>query len=73
MRRNFGTTFAALVVSTLLSVTTRGFAGGPPNPAEGHGFSKRENEIGSIRRTVEWFDKYLKGGATSQASAQTGQ
>jgi len=27
---------------------------------EGHGFEKRENRIDSIRRTVEWFDKYLK-------------
>ena len=27
---------------------------------EGHGFEKRENQIDSIRRTVEWFDKYLK-------------
>jgi dipeptidyl aminopeptidase/acylaminoacyl peptidase len=30
-------------------------------PNEGHGFSKRENQIDSIRRTVDWFDKYLKG------------
>jgi dipeptidyl aminopeptidase/acylaminoacyl peptidase len=28
---------------------------------EGHGFERRENRIDSIRRTVEWFDKYLKG------------
>lgn len=28
---------------------------------EGHGFEKRENQIDSIRRTVAWFDKYLKG------------
>ncbi len=27
---------------------------------EGHGFSKRENQIDAIRRTLEWFDKYLK-------------
>ena len=27
---------------------------------EGHGFQKRENQIDSIKRTVEWFDKYLK-------------
>jgi dipeptidyl aminopeptidase/acylaminoacyl peptidase len=27
---------------------------------EGHGFEKRENQMDSIRRTVEWFDKYLK-------------
>jgi dipeptidyl aminopeptidase/acylaminoacyl peptidase len=30
-------------------------------PNEGHGFEKRENQIDSIRRTIEWFDKYLKG------------
>lgn len=30
-------------------------------PNEGHGFEKRENQIDAIRRTVEWFDKYLKG------------
>ncbi len=29
-------------------------------PNEGHGFEKRENHIDSIRRTVDWFDKYLK-------------
>lgn len=30
-------------------------------PNEGHGFEKRENQIDAIHRTVEWFDKYLKG------------
>jgi len=29
-------------------------------PNEGHGFEKRENQIDSVRRTVDWFDKYLK-------------
>lgn len=29
--------------------------------AEGHGFEKRENQIDAIRRTLAWFDKYLKG------------
>jgi dipeptidyl aminopeptidase/acylaminoacyl peptidase len=29
-------------------------------PNEGHGFQKRENQIDAIRRTIEWFDKYLK-------------
>ena len=29
-------------------------------PAEGHGFAKRENQIDAIRRTIEWFDRYLK-------------
>ena len=33
-------------------------------PNEGHGFEKRENQIDAIRRTVAWFDKYLRG--TSQ-------
>ena len=28
---------------------------------EGHGFAKRENRIDAARRTVEWFDKYLRG------------
>ena len=28
--------------------------------AEGHGFAKRENQIDAIRRTLTWFDKYLK-------------
>jgi dipeptidyl aminopeptidase/acylaminoacyl peptidase len=27
---------------------------------EGHGFEKRENQIDSMKRTVEWFEKYLK-------------
>jgi len=31
-------------------------------PGEGHGFTKRENQIDSIERMVAWFDKYLKGG-----------
>lgn len=29
-------------------------------PNEGHGFAKRENQIDSIRRTIDWFDQYLK-------------
>jgi dipeptidyl aminopeptidase/acylaminoacyl peptidase len=29
-------------------------------PDEGHGFAKRENQVDALRRTVEWFDKYLK-------------
>jgi dipeptidyl aminopeptidase/acylaminoacyl peptidase len=31
-------------------------------PEEGHGFSKREHQQDSLQRTVDWFDKYLKGG-----------
>lgn len=42
-------------------------------PAEGHGFSKRENQIDSMRRMVEWFDKYLKGVPIASTGAQTGQ
>ncbi len=30
-------------------------------PQEGHGFAKRENQIDAIKRTVVWFDRYLKG------------
>jgi dipeptidyl aminopeptidase/acylaminoacyl peptidase len=30
-------------------------------PGEGHGFAKRENQIDAIRRTIDWFDRYLKG------------
>lgn len=29
-------------------------------PLEGHGFRKRENQLDSLKRTVEWFDTYLK-------------
>jgi dipeptidyl aminopeptidase/acylaminoacyl peptidase len=31
-------------------------------PEEGHGFYKREHQQDSLQRTVDWFDKYLKGG-----------
>jgi dipeptidyl aminopeptidase/acylaminoacyl peptidase len=30
-------------------------------PDEGHGFVKRENQIDSARRTIDWFDQYLMG------------
>jgi dipeptidyl aminopeptidase/acylaminoacyl peptidase len=29
-------------------------------PAEGHGFRKRENQLDSLKRTIAWFDTYLK-------------
>jgi dipeptidyl aminopeptidase/acylaminoacyl peptidase len=29
-------------------------------PGEGHGFMKRETQIDAARRTIEWFEKYLK-------------
>ncbi|MFC4312519.1 prolyl oligopeptidase family serine peptidase [Steroidobacter flavus] len=28
---------------------------------EGHGYSKRENQIDSLERVIAWFDRYLKG------------
>lgn len=34
-------------------------------PAEGHGFAKLENQEDSRRRTLEWFDKYLKPNGAS--------
>jgi dipeptidyl aminopeptidase/acylaminoacyl peptidase len=37
-------------------------------PGEGHGFSKREDQIDAITRTVAWFDKYLH---PAQTQAQT--
>ncbi|HEY0702513.1 MAG TPA: S9 family peptidase [Candidatus Acidoferrales bacterium] len=36
---------------------------------EGHGFAKRENQIDSIRRTIAWFDLYLKGEKPADAPA----
>jgi dipeptidyl aminopeptidase/acylaminoacyl peptidase len=32
-------------------------------PAEGHGFRKRENQLDSLKRAVDWFDTYLKAPA----------
>jgi dipeptidyl aminopeptidase/acylaminoacyl peptidase len=40
-------------------------------PAEGHGFEKRENQIDALTRLVGWFDKYLKGGASSANQKST--
>jgi dipeptidyl aminopeptidase/acylaminoacyl peptidase len=43
-------------------------------PNEGHGFSKRENQIDSIRRTIAWFDQYLTGKSpTDDQTAQPGR
>jgi dipeptidyl aminopeptidase/acylaminoacyl peptidase len=41
-------------------------------PNEGHGFSKRENQIDAIRRTIDWFDHYLMG-KTNASAEQTAQ
>jgi dipeptidyl aminopeptidase/acylaminoacyl peptidase len=38
-------------------------------PEEGHGFSKRENQIDATKRIVAWFDRYLKGNTNAQSSA----
>jgi dipeptidyl aminopeptidase/acylaminoacyl peptidase len=38
-------------------------------PAEGHGFQKRENQLDALRRTVAWFEYYLKGGTQAAATA----
>jgi len=37
-------------------------------PAEGHGFRKRENQLDSLKRTVAWFDTYLKPQAPAPAA-----
>jgi len=38
-------------------------------PAEGHGFAKRENQIDAIKRTVDWFEKYLPTGAGAKTAS----
>lgn len=38
-------------------------------PNEGHGFTKRENQIDALERTVAWFDRYLKGGPVKGAAS----
>jgi dipeptidyl aminopeptidase/acylaminoacyl peptidase len=35
-------------------------------PEEGHGFIKREHQVDELTRSVEWFDKYLKGDTKTQ-------
>jgi dipeptidyl aminopeptidase/acylaminoacyl peptidase len=35
-------------------------------PQEGHGYSKRENQVDSLRRLVDWFERYLKAGPASR-------
>ncbi|HET9742704.1 MAG TPA: S9 family peptidase [Terriglobales bacterium] len=36
-------------------------------PNEGHGFAKREDQIDAMKRTLDWFDKYLHGSGGSAA------
>lgn len=38
-------------------------------PDEGHGFYKREHQQEALQRTVDWFDKYLKGRPETAISA----
>jgi dipeptidyl aminopeptidase/acylaminoacyl peptidase len=35
-------------------------------PEEGHGFIKREHQVDELTRSVEWFDRYLKGETKTQ-------
>jgi dipeptidyl aminopeptidase/acylaminoacyl peptidase len=35
-------------------------------PEEGHGFIKREHQVDELTRSVDWFDKYLKGETKAQ-------
>lgn len=37
-------------------------------PQEGHGFSKRENQIDALKRTVDWFEKCMKPASASTSS-----
>ena len=38
---------------------------------EGHGFVKKENQIEAYEKTLEFLDKYLKGGETNPADSGT--
>lgn len=35
-------------------------------PEEGHGFIKREHQVDELTRSVDWFEKYLKGETKTQ-------
>jgi dipeptidyl aminopeptidase/acylaminoacyl peptidase len=35
-------------------------------PEEGHGFIKREHQVDELTRSVDWFEKYLKGMTKTQ-------
>jgi dipeptidyl aminopeptidase/acylaminoacyl peptidase len=39
-------------------------------PEEGHGFYKREHQQEALQRTIDWFDKYLKGKQETTAAAR---
>jgi dipeptidyl aminopeptidase/acylaminoacyl peptidase len=40
-------------------------------PQEGHGWRKREDQVDALRRTVDWFDKYLKNKPVASATEST--
>lgn len=40
-------------------------------PNEGHGFSKRENQIDALERTVGWLDRYLKERPSRESPSPT--
>jgi dipeptidyl aminopeptidase/acylaminoacyl peptidase len=40
-------------------------------PNEGHGFSKRENQIDALERTVGWLDRYLKERPSPESPSPT--
>lgn len=38
-------------------------------PREAHGWAERNHQLYSIKRNLEWFEKYVKGGATGKSSS----
>jgi dipeptidyl aminopeptidase/acylaminoacyl peptidase len=40
-------------------------------PQEGHGWRKREDQIDALRRTVDWFDRYLKSKPLAKGCCET--
>jgi len=42
-------------------------------PDEGHGFQKREHQLDALRRTIGWFDTYLKGAPAPAPAPASGQ
>jgi dipeptidyl aminopeptidase/acylaminoacyl peptidase len=39
-------------------------------PNEGHGFAKREDQIDALKRTADWFDKYLKNSSGAATKSE---
>jgi len=36
---------------------------------EGHGYSRRENQLDALERMVTWFDRYLKHGVADNTAS----